>query len=390
MSEEMKQPAEAVVAEHESRADTGRGLATASLGYATPLQLMWWKFKRHRLAMVASVVIILLYLTAIFADVLAPYDPNRRHGMPWASPQLPQIITEEGFRPVVAVYGLTGTIDPETYQRVYTPDPSRVYRIRFFVRSEQPYRFLGLFDARLKLFGVEPGGSVFLFGTDRMGRDLFSRTLHGARVSLSIGLAGVALSLLFGIILGGVSGYFGGIVDTLVQRLIEILFSFPTIPLWMALAAAVPREWGPMQEYLAITVILSVVGWTQLGRVVRGKFLSLREEDFVLAAQLGGASQARVIFRHLLPSFYSHIIAAITIAIPSMIIAETALSFLGIGMKPPAISWGVLLQDAQSVYVVAMAPWLFFPVTFVVITVLAFNFVGDGIRDAADPYSEVT
>jgi len=381
-----------IIAEHDVREHAGRELTTAALGYATPLQLMWWKFKRHRLAMVASVVIILLYLTAIFADVLAPYDPNRRHGMPWASPQLPHFVTEQGLglRPRVVVYGLTGTIDPETYERVYTPDRSQVYRVRFFVRSAEPYRFLGLFDARLKLFGVEPGGSVFLFGTDRMGRDLFSRTLHGARVSLSIGLAGVALSLVFGIVLGGISGYFGGVVDTLVQRLIEILFSFPTIPLWMALAAAVPREWGPTQEYLAITVILSVVGWTQLARVVRGKFLSLREEDFVLAAQLGGASQARVIFKHLLPSFYSHIIAAITIAIPTMIIAETALSFLGIGMKPPAISWGVLLQDAQSVYVVAMAPWLFFPVTFVVIAVLAFNFVGDGIRDAADPYSEVT
>lgn len=360
-----------------------------SIETATPRQLMWWKFKRHKLAVAAGIVIILFYLMAIFADFLTPYPPGFRSGRPLAAPQRPRFVTEQGFQFAPVVYGLTGHLDRTTFQRVYVPDTSHTFRVRFLVRGE-PYRLFGLFNARLRLFGVEEGGSLHLFGTDRLGRDLYSRTIHGARISLSIGLVGVALSLFLGILIGGISGYFGGTVDTIIQRFIEIMFAFPTIPLWMALAAALPRDWGPIQVYFGITVILSVVGWTQLARVVRGRFLALREEDFVLAASLCGARRGRIIFRHLLPSFYSHIIAAITIAIPSMILAETSLSFLGIGLMPPVISWGVLLQDAQSVFVVTLAPWLFFPVPFVVIAVLAFNFVGDGIRDAADPYSEVT
>jgi peptide/nickel transport system permease protein len=234
---------------------------------------------------------------------------------------------------------------------------------------------------------VDPDKPFFLMGTDRVGRDLFSRLVYGTRVSLSIGLVGVMLSLTLGIILGGVSGYYGGLIDSGIQRTIEFVRSIPTIPLWMGLAAALPRDWGPLQLYFAITVILSLVGWTSLARVVRGRFLSLRQEDFVRAAKLDGASEKRIIFRHMMPAFLSHIIASVTLAIPFMIVSETALSFLGIGLRPPVVSWGTLLQDAQSVRAVTAAPWLMLPAIPVIVSVLAFNFLGDGLRDAADPYS---
>lgn len=360
--------------------------AARSHAAATPLQLIWWKFRQHRLAVAGAVVVILLYTIALFADFIAPYSPHQRTGLPYAPPQIPHFRTENGWTLRPHVYALKGQLDPKTFRRVYVPDTSRSHPVRFFVRGHA-YRFLGLFETDLHLFGVPEGATLFLMGTDQLGRDVFSRVVYGARVSLTIGLVGVAISLVLGILFGGLSGYFGGWVDMIIQRAIEILLSFPSIPLWMALAAALPEHWSPITIYFAITVILSFVGWTNLARVVRGRFLSLRNEDFVVAARLSGSSEMRIIRKHLLPSFMSHIIASVTLSIPGMILAETSLSFLGIGLRPPVISWGVLLQDAQNIHAVAMAPWLMLPGFFVVLAVLAFNFVGDGLRDAADPYA---
>ncbi len=353
---------------------------------APPWKLMWWKFREHKLAVTGAIVVLIMYSIALFAGFIAPYGTTQRLQQPLAPPQIPRFISEDGFSLRPFVYGLKGELDRTTFERVYVPDTSVRYPVRFFVRGT-PYKFLGLIPANLKLFGVPEGGTVYLMGTDRLGRDVFSRMIVGAQVSLTIGLVGVFMSLIFGIVLGGMSGYFGGTVDNIIQRLIEMLQSFPTIPLWMALAAAMPPFWSPVMVYFAITIILSLVGWTSLARVVRGRFLSLREEDFVVAARLSAATEARIIRKHLLPSFTSHIIASITLSIPGMILAETALSFLGVGMRPPAVSWGVMLQDAQNIYSVVMAPWLMLPGIPVVVTVLAFNFLGDGLRDAADPYA---
>ena len=353
---------------------------------ATPLQLVWWKFSQHRLAVAGAVAIVVLYSIALFADFLAPYSPHHRTGQPYAPPQVPHWRTEDGWTLRPHVYALRGKLDSRTFRRVYVPDTSRSYPVRFFVRGHS-YRLFGLLETDVHLFGTPDGGSIYLMGTDQLGRDVFSRVIYGARVSLTIGLVGVAISLVLGILLGGLSGYFGGWTDMLIQRLIEILLSFPSIPLWMALAAALPEHWSPLTVYFGITVILSFIGWTNLARVVRGRFLSLRNEDFIVAARLSGSSELRIIRKHLLPSFMSHIIASVTLSIPGMILAETSLSFLGIGLRPPVISWGVLLQDAQNIHAVAMAPWLMLPGLFVVVAVLAFNFVGDGLRDAADPYA---
>ena len=285
------------------------------------------------------------------------------------------------------MYGLEREVDLETLRKIYHEDTSQIFPLKLFVRGN-PYQFWNLFETDLHLFGIgNEDGTAFLLGTDRLGRDVLSRVIYGARISLSIGLVGVFLALVLGMALGGASGYYGGSTDNIIQRLIELLRSFPTIPLWMALSAALPPEWPPLRIYFGITVILSLIGWTGLARVVRGKLLSLREEDFATAARLAGASETRVIGRHLLPGFMSHIIVTITLAIPGMILAETALSFLGLGLRPPVTSWGVLLQEAQNVRTVALHPWLMLPVLFVIVAVLAFNFVGDGLRDAADPYS---
>lgn len=354
---------------------------------ASQWRLMWWRFRRNKLAIIGLVVLIIFYIIAAFCEFFAPYDPYKydvRYVL--APPQRIHFIDEQGFHLRPFVYAYRMEVDPNTLRRIYTEDKSRKYNIKFFVKGHE-YKLLGLFRTNIHLFGVEEGGHIFLFGTDSLGRDVFSRVIYGTRISTTVGLVGIFLSFLFGIIIGGISGYYGGPFDIIIQRIIEILRSIPTLPLWMALSAAVPANWSPVKVYFAISIILSFIGWTGLAREVRSKFLSLREEDFVTAAKLAGASERRIIFRHLLPSFLSHIIASLTLSIPSMIIGETSLSFLGLGIRPPAISWGVLIQDAQNFRTVALAPWLLLPVLFVILVVLSFNFVGDGLRDAADPYA---
>jgi peptide/nickel transport system permease protein len=361
--------------------------AEERVSVATQWQLMWWRFRRHRLAMVGTVVVLLFYGVVLFAEFLAYADPHGSDAQRSLLPPQP-VHWFEGGRLAPHVYGFTGRRDPVTFKRVYTPDPGRKIRVRFFAKGFE-YRLLGLVPTSRHLLGVEGGRAeqvLSLLGTDELGRDQWSRLMYATRTSLTIGLAGVALSLVLGVLLGGVSGFYGGAVDTVIQRLIEILRSIPTIPLWMGLAAALPNHWSVLQVYFAITVILSLIGWTELARVVRGRFLSLREEDFVMAAELAGCGRMRIIFTHLVPSFLSHIIAATTLAIPAMIISETSLSFLGLGLRPPAISWGVLLQQAQNVQALAISPWLLVPSVPVIVVILALNFMGDGLRDAADPY----
>ena len=356
---------------------------------ASQWQLMWWKFRRHRLAMICGVVVICLYLVAAFVEPIAAYDPEAQDvRQAYRPPTTIHFVDAQGnfhLRPFV--YGTTQKRDLETLAQVYTVDTSKVYPIHLWVKGAS-YKLWGLFRMDHHLFGVtDPEGRVFIFGADAQGRDVYSRLIYGTRISMSVGLLGVVLSFVLGIFLGGVSGFYGGKVDTLIQRLIEFLRSMPTIPLWMSLSAALPANWPPLRVYFGITVILSLIGWTGLARVVRGRFLALREEDFVMAAKISGSSEMRIILRHMVPSFLSHIIAALTLAVPDMILSETALSFLGLGLRYPAISWGVLLQDSQNIRAVASAPWLLYPGLAVVVAVLALNFLGDGLRDAADPYA---
>jgi peptide/nickel transport system permease protein len=361
--------------------------AEERVAVATQWQLMWWRFRKHKLAMAGAITLILFYLIVVSADFLAYANPVASEAQ--RSLMVPQPIhwmNNGKFAPFV--YGLKGSRDPKTFKRVYVIDPELKIPVRFFAKGFD-YKWLGFIPSDIHLIGVEgsdAGEALFILGTDMQGRDLWSRLMYGSRTSLLIGLMSVAVSLILGVALGGISGYYGGLIDTVIQRVIEIMRSIPTIPLWMGLAAALPGNWSVTQVYFAITIIISLLGWTELARVVRGRFLSLREEDFVVAARLAGCSQMRIIFRHMVPSFLSHIIAATTLALPAMIISETSLSFLGLGLRPPAISWGVLLQDAQNIQALAISPWLLIPTIPVILAVLAFNFVGDGLRDAADPY----
>ncbi len=357
----------------------------AALYMAGQWRLMWLKFKDHKLAHVSLYVVAAFYLTALFCEFVAPNDPNRRRvDRKYVPPQRVHV-WRDGRPRLPFVYAMVRHKDPETLALTYTLDHGKPLTLRLFARGD-PYRLWGLIPLRRHLLGLSGGNRLYLMGGDKLGRCVFSRIVYGSRVSLSIGLVGVVLSLVIGIVLGGISGYYGGILDTLIQRLIEVLRSFPTIPLWLALSAAMPPTWGQLRVYFCMTVILALIGWTGVARVVRGKILSLREEDYAMAARVAGVPEFTIILRHLVPGFTSHLIVTMTIAIPRMILAETSLSFLRLGLRPPTISWGVLLQDAQNINAIALYPWLLSPVAFVITAVLMFNFLGDGLRDAADPY----
>ena len=353
---------------------------------ASQWRLMWAKLKRHRLALGGSVVIAFFYTIGIFAGFIAPHNRDTYNAkLSFAPPQRIHFFDEDGFHLRPFVYAKKSKLELSTLTRTFTDDKSKRYDLHFFVRGD-PYRFWGFFHTNLHLFGTKENEMLFLFGTDKLGRDLFSMNVYATRMSLSIGLVGVFLAFVLGIILGGISGFYAGTPDLIIQRIIEFVIALPTIPLWMTLSVAMPRQWSIAKIYFGITIILSLFAWAGLARVTRGKILELREEDFVMAARLSGSGISRMIFRHLMPSFMSYLIVHLTLAVPGMIIAETALSFLHLGLRPPAVSWGVLISNAQNVRAISLYPWLLIPGLWVVLIVLAFNFVGDGLRDAADPY----
>ena len=353
--------------------------------FASQLQLIWWKFKRHKLGLYSAIFLTIFYVVIAFAEFFAPYDLQHRHIDAIYQPPQSIHFFEDGKFVGPRVYQRVRTLNMDMLKREYADNLDKSYPIHFFCKGD-PYTLWGFIDTDRHLFCAGEGGSIFLLGTDRLGRDMLSRIIYGARISLTIGLIGITVSFVLGITIGGLAGYYGGWVDVVVQRIIEVLQSIPSIPLWLALAAILPVNWSPILVYFGITIILGLLDWTGLARAVRSKLLSLREEDYVLASQLLGAKPKRIIMRHLIPGFMSHLIASATITIPAMILGETSLSFLGLGLRPPITSWGVLLNEAQNINVIVLYPWLLLPVVPVILVILAYNFMGDGLRDAADPY----
>lgn len=352
---------------------------------ASQWKLIWWKFKRHRIAMLSAVFLILTYSIAFFAEFFAPYALDTRHTNKIYSP--PQSIHwfDDGKFVGPYVHGWSYQLNMDKLIREYTEDKTEKYPVQFFCEGDD-YELWGMFKSNAHLMCVDAPGSLYLLGTDRLGHDMLSRIIYGARISLTIGLIGIILSFTMGLTLGGLAGFYGGWIDSSVQRVTEIIRSFPELPLWMALSALLPLNWSPLWIFFGITLILAMLDWTGLARAVRSKILALREEDYTTAAILMGAKPSRVITRHMLPSFFSHLVASASLSIPAMILGETALSFLGLGLRPPITSWGVLLNEAQNINNVAVYPWLMLPVVPVILVILAFNFMGDGLRDAADPY----
>lgn len=352
---------------------------------ASQWTLMYRKLMKHSLAKVSIVILLILYISALFANFIAPSDLVAYNAFTQNAPPTKLHMFHEGKLVGPFVYGLESEKDMQTFKTVFTENTEEIYKIKFFAKGPE-YKLFGLIPTSIHLFEPEDGGYIFLFGTDSMGRDIFSRMLLGSQISLTIPFVGAFISFILGIVIGGISGYFGGILDVIIQRITEVLFSFPQIPLWMALAAAIPPNISVVNMYFYITVIISLISWTKLARVVRGRFISMRNEEYIMAAKLSGVSDGKIILKHMVPGFMSYLIVNITLEIPTMILGETSMSFLGLGIRAPATSWGVLLQEAKDISGIAAYPWRLIPLLAVVITVLAFNFLGDGLRDAADPY----